>query len=72
MAACVNLVPYLCDYQSVKEVRDAWDKGRDFLIHDMFNPWDGKPMNKGDAEDGVVYKVYFKNKVKTCLLRGDD
>lgn len=55
----LTLIPaYGRDYTSARKVKEDWDAGKDFLISDFFNPYDGKPMNKEDAEcDGNIDKV---------------
>jgi len=45
----VNLVPaYGRDYKTPEEVKAHWDAGKDFLIADVGNRWDGKYTSKTD------------------------
>ena len=39
------------DYKSKKAALDAWNANEDFIINDMSNRWDGKPVNKQGAEE---------------------
>lgn len=46
----LNLVPnHGRDYKSKAEIVAALDAGKDFIVCDRFNPWDGKPANKESA-----------------------
>ena len=37
------------DYKSAKAVKADWTAGKDFIIADMFDPADGRSVNRGDA-----------------------
>jgi hypothetical protein len=51
----VNLVPaYGRDYQTETAVKADWDAGKDFLIRDIGNRWDGKYTSKSDWEGQKV------------------
>ena len=45
------------DYKSAKAAKADWKAGKDFIIADMFNPYDGKPINKQDASG---YKITIR------------
>lgn len=63
----VSLVPaYGKDYKSKKEVQAAWDANADFLIQCFGHPYDGKYINKADAEEGVTYNIRYK-KLRSVL-----
>lgn len=50
-AMTVPLVPaYGRDYQSADEVMEAWNNNLDFRIQCVAHPYDGKYINKADAE----------------------
>lgn len=52
------------DYTSAVEAKAAWNSGKDFIIRDITSRWDGKPINKQDA-DGAGIKVLLRyNKLK--------
>ena len=52
------LQPYLRDYKSKREVLDAFNGGKDFVLNDMSNQRDGKPINKAQIEAGE--KICFR------------
>jgi len=59
----LTIVPaYGKDYRSKKEVQEAWDGGKDFMVQDMMSPWDGKYINKEDAERGGITSVQIRFK----------
>jgi hypothetical protein len=63
MARRITVVPaYGRDYRSKKEVEEAWNAGKDFLIQDMSSPWDGSYINKEDAERGGIREVNVRFK----------
>lgn len=46
----LTVIPaYGRDYKSGKAAKADWNANLDFIIADMFNPYDGKPINKADA-----------------------
>jgi len=64
-ATYLTVVPFHGrDYKSQKAVKEAWAAGKDFLIRDVSSRWDGKPINKEDADrSGVTVNVrYDKNR----------
>jgi len=38
------------DYKTAKAALADWNAGKDFIINDISNRWDGKPINKEGAE----------------------
>ena len=42
------------DYKSKKAALADWNSGKDFIINDISNRWDGKPVNKQGAEEGKL------------------
>jgi hypothetical protein len=50
------------DYKRRADVLADWNAGKDFIIQDFGNLWDGKPCNKEDAA---------KAGARTVLLRYD-
>lgn len=62
-AGYLTLVPaYGRDYKSKREVMEAWDAGKDFIVQDMMSPYDGKPINKADALAAGVRNVNIRYK----------
>lgn len=60
----MTLTPaYGRDYRSKKAVLEDFDADKDFIINDITNRWDGKPVNKAQlvkAKQRVVYIRYGK------------
>lgn len=68
----VHVIPaYGRDYKSKKEVEKAWAEGKDFLIQDMYSPWDGSYINRADAIAGGVrsVQVRYGNLRKVCVIK---
>ena len=42
------------DYKSKKAALADWNANKDFIINDISNRWDGKPVNKQGAEEGKL------------------
>ena len=60
----VTLTPYLTDYKTAKAAKEAYDAGKDFILNDFGNQYDGKPINKTDAE-----RAGYKVTLRFCQLR---
>ena len=59
----MTLVPaYGRDYTSQRAVLADWNSDRDFLVADMFSPWDGKPVNRQDIADTGETQVQIRYK----------
>jgi len=53
-----TLIPaYGRDYKTVKAVKADWLAGKDFLIADMSDRYDGKPINLEDARNADIKRV---------------
>ena len=54
------------DYKSGKAAKADWAADKDFIINDMFNKYDGKPINKSDADNaGIKVIIRFDSNRKT-------
>jgi hypothetical protein len=53
------------DYSTIAAVLADWNEGKDFLVADVTNRWDGKPMNKQSAEEAGIFKVGIRYAKKT-------
>ena len=54
----ITVVPaYGRDYKSKATVLADWNANKDFVIQDISSRWDGKPMNKLDAERSGITTV---------------
>lgn len=53
-----TLIPaYGREYTSAKAVKQDWEAGKDFLIADNFDPYDGKPINRDGAITAGIRRV---------------
>ena len=51
----ITVIPaYGRDYTTAKAAQADWAAGKDFIIADSFNRWDGKPINKEAAESVTI------------------
>lgn len=58
-------------YTSKAAVWDDWIANKDFIVADMSSRWDGKPVNKQDAEAAALACVvvrYGKRLEKVCSI----
>ncbi len=59
------------DYTTAKAARADWQAGKDFLIADFFDPFDGKPINKQDADRaGLTVNLRFDGLAKITPAEG--
>ena len=64
----ISLVPaYGRDYKSEKEVEEAFDKGKDFRIMDISNPWDGKYASKSELTEYRQVRIRY-NKLQDVMF----
>ena len=54
------------DYKTSSEVLTDWEAGKDCIIADLFNRWDGKPMSRRDE---INVKIRF-NKLRDFIIVG--
>ena len=60
MTQFLTVVPaYGRDYTSINAARADWCAGKDFIINDLFNPYDGKPINRDQAVE-AGYTVHIR------------
>ena len=64
----IELIPaYGRDYKSAKAARADWKANKDFVICCFGHPYDGKPINKSQADDTTdKYLLRFNNKTKVA------
>lgn len=61
-----TLVPaYGRDYKTAKEVKAAWEAGKDFRVADFFDPQDGKLANLQSAKEAGWKTVNIRYKKLT-------
>jgi hypothetical protein len=57
------------DYTSAKSAKADWAAGKDFIIADIFDRYDGKPINKQDADGaGITIMIRFNSLRKTTQV----
>ena len=68
----LTVVPaYGRDYKTAKAARKDWAAGKDFIISDFFDRYDGKPINKQDADRaGIKAQLRFRNLTQLCWAEG--
>ena len=49
MGYTIGVPAYGREYTTAKAVKADWDNGKDFVICNMHDEYDGKPFNKADA-----------------------
>jgi len=57
------------DYKSQKEVKEAWEAGKDFTINDMSSTDDGRQINKQDASPGMTLNIRYKKLTQICVIK---
>jgi len=64
----ITVVPaYGRDYNSKSAVLSDWNDKKDFIIQDMFNPYDGKPANKSDLS-GYSVQIRYSRLMKLLVV----
>jgi hypothetical protein len=67
----ITLTPaYGRDYKSAKAAKIDWNDGKDFIIADISNRYDGKPMSKRDARTGEQFLIRFARLRKITTVKG--
>lgn len=65
----ITLTPaYGRDYRSGKEVREAFNSGRDFVVASVSSPWCGCYVNKPQLSSGDTVTIYFNRKTKFVVI----
>jgi hypothetical protein len=67
----VTLIPaYGRDYKSKKAVLADWKAGKDFIIHSYGHRYDGKYINKQDADlGGETVSIRYAGRTKQLIIR---
>jgi len=64
-----TLIPaYGRDYSTAKAAKADWKAGKDFIIANIFDPYDGKPMSIRDTQQGDKFMLRFHRLTKTALV----
>lgn len=72
--AHTTVVPaYGRDYTSQKEVQEAWDSDKDFIVQDFFSGNDGRAVNRPDAAAaGIKVSIRYAKLTKSYIPKGQD
>ena len=57
------------DYKTQKEVKAAWEAGKDFVIQDMMSPDCGRYINKADAPKGSTLNIRSSRNTKVLPIK---
>lgn len=69
MTYAVNLIPaYHRDYTDPKDVLRDWTDGKDFMIADIGNRWDGRYTSERDWH-GQAVRVRFNRNADFVIIR---
>ena len=61
---------YNRDYKSKKDVLNDFDNNKDFIINDMFSPYNGKYCNKSDIKNTYKsVKIRYNKLQKVIIVR---
>lgn len=65
-----TLIPaYGRDYTSAKAVKADFLTGKDFIIADITDPYDGKPCSIRDFEPGTGITLRYKRLASLCCVK---
>lgn len=69
----ITLQPaYGRDYTSAKKVKEDWAADKDFIINSYGHPYDGKAINRSQAEQdckGTTFNIRYKQNRNICQVR---
>ena len=70
MSKFITVVPaYGRDFKTQKEVKAAFEAGKDFMIVDVFHAQNGSYENKGDAPKGATLNVRYAKQTKVLPIK---
>ena len=48
------------DYKTAKAAKESWKEGKDWIVQNIMSQYDGKPINKEDADkEGIKVQLRF-------------
>ena len=57
----MTLTPaYGRDYTNTRDLLADWNANKDFIVTDLFSPWDGKPINRQDIANTAETEVTIR------------
>ena len=61
---------YNRDYKNKKDVLTDFNNNKDFIINDMFSPYNGKYCNKSDIKNTYKsVKIRYNKLQKICIVK---
>lgn len=65
----VTVTPaYGRDFKSAKASRESWnDKIQDWILQDITSPWDGKPLNKPQADEAGLVVILRYDRLRKSV-----
>ena len=54
------------DYRWATEAKACFESGKDWILHDMMSPWDGKPTSIADFNPGDTVKLPFHKNTRVA------
>lgn len=64
----LTVIPaYGRDYKTAKAAKEDWQANKDFVIHSIGHPYDGKPINREQVTSEKV-TIRFCGLRKTCKV----
>jgi len=67
----MTLTPaYNRDYKNKNDVLTDFNNNKDFIVNDMFSPYDGKYCNKSDIKNTYKsVKIRYNKLQKICIVK---
>ncbi len=65
-----TLIPYLKDFTTAKAAKASWAAGKDWLICDRFDRYDGKPTSQRDWPKTYTLQLRFNRLTKSTMVKG--
>jgi hypothetical protein len=60
----MTVTPYLGrDHTTGKSAKESWEAGNDWVVNDVFSRYNGKPINKAQADEAGIDVVLRFNKL---------
>lgn len=57
------------DYKTQKEVKEAWNQGKDFIINSIFSPDYGRYVSKEGAPKGSFVNIRYKKGAGLVVIK---
>ena len=66
----ITLTPaYGRDYDSAEEAKQDFFANKDFILNDIFDPWNGRPINKSQITTVTTeVRIRYKNLTRVTVI----